>query len=190
MEEIPWMFVVTGIVTLAFFIVLFLWLREHFFAKEQEVVARRAANLIVEYFEKIGVPVRVACVSLGQANAWVALIESEPMKQFRLSHILEMSLREHLHKQAGLTLERVFWRFPIRIPSTRPARAGAANGNGESAAAVAATAGGEDDYVNQGLVNYKDLPKFEATEIPWEQFQEASSQLGPLDEHGNAPPQA
>lgn len=140
----------------------------------------RVISLILkEYFRKSGVAVSVGCVAVPRTGRFTAFIESEPMKRFRLSHIIEMTLREQVHKTCGLELADVYWRFPIKEAahekSAAVASAGAADvGNGvgtdENKAAEQ-----HDDYINEGLVNYRDLPKFEVTELPWETFQEAAT---------------
>jgi len=139
--------------------------------KRRESLAQRkvamVSKVLIEYFRKTGVDVAVGCVSLQRNNRYTAFVESEPMKQFRLSHIIEIALRDHVQKTCALELEKIFWRFPIKVA----ARDASADAN----AGVNKTIQGADDYINEGLVHYKDLPKFEATEIPWEKFEEASS---------------
>jgi len=123
------------------------------------------SSVLVDYFRKTGVEVSVGSVSLHDNKHFTAFVESEPMKQFRLSHIIEIALRDHVHKTCGLQLDKVFWRFPIKVAS----QAGAESGSSKRIE-------GADDYINEGLVHYKDLPKSEATEIPWEKFEEAAIQ--------------
>jgi hypothetical protein len=127
------------------------------------------SKVLIEYFRKTGVEVSVGCVSLQENNRFTAFVESEPMKQFRLSHIIEIALRDHVQKTCGLELDKIFWRFPIKVAARDTSPAGIAAGENKKIE-------GADDYINEGLVNYKDLPKFEATEIPWEKFEEASTQ--------------
>lgn len=131
-------------------------------------------GLIIEYFGRSGVAVSADCVRLESSGAFIALVESEPMKRFRLSHIIEMTLCEHVRKASGLTLEKIYWRFPIR--EAAHAAPGAAD-----AAAPAATDGAAqpaeqaDDYINEGLEHYRHIPRPEVTELPWETFEEAST---------------
>lgn len=124
------------------------------------------SSMLVDYFRKTGVDVTVGCVSLQDNNRFTAFVESEPMKQFRLSHIIEIALRDHVQKTCGMELDKVFWRFPIKVA---PRDANGAAGHSKRI-------DGADDYINEGLVHYKDLPKSEATEIPWEKFEEAAIQ--------------
>lgn len=127
------------------------------------------SKVLVEYFRKTGVEVSVGCVSLQENDRFTAFVESEPMKQFRLSHIIEIALRDHVQKTCALELDKIFWRFPIKVAARDTSAAGVAAGENKKIE-------GADDYINEGLVHYKDLPKFEATEIPWEKFEEASTQ--------------
>lgn len=141
--------------------------------KYQALRSRRKVTLVskvlLEYFRKAGVEVAVDCVSLLGNNRFTAFVESEPMKQFRLSHIIEIALRDHVQKACALELDKIFWRFPIKVAARDTSPAGIAAGDNNRIE-------GADDYINEGLVHYKDLPKFEATEIPWEKFEEASTQ--------------
>ncbi len=141
-----------------------------YLVREKRRVARSRKQLdvvsavLVEYFRKAGVGVSAGCVNL-QGSRFTAFVESEPMKQFRLSHIIEIALRDHVQKTCGLELDKIYWRFPIKV-APRESTAG----NTEPGKRIE----GADDYINEGLVHYKDLPKPEATEIPWEKFEEAA----------------
>jgi hypothetical protein len=127
------------------------------------------SKVLLEYFHKAGVDVSVDCVKLSSTRGFTAFVESEPMKQFRLSHIIEIALRDHVQKTCAVELDKIFWRFPIKVAARAPASEGAVMADPKRIE-------GADDYINEGLVHYKDLPKFEATEIPWEKFEEAAIQ--------------
>jgi len=130
----------------------------------------RASKAMIEYFRKTGVEVAVDCVTLQDNHRLTAFVESEPMKQFRLSHIIEIALQEHVHKTWGLKLDKVYWRFPIKVAARTTTTAPGVQ------TTIAKKIEGADDYINEGLVNYRDLPKFEATEIPWEKFEEVTKE--------------
>jgi hypothetical protein len=121
---------------------------------------------IVDYFRKSGVGVGVGSIMLPGTGRFTAFIESEPMKRFRLSHIVEATLREHVHRTCGLELDKVYWRFPIKE---------AAHNTAETANDQKKEGDEMDDYINEGLMHYKHLPKVEVTELPWETFQEATT---------------
>ncbi|HYD79070.1 MAG TPA: hypothetical protein VEC06_04615 [Paucimonas sp.] len=144
-----------------------------FSLKSKEKRERRNTKAIsvalVDYFRRTGVEVSVGCVKSHGSDRYTAFIESEPMKRFRLSHIIEMTLREQVAKNCGLELDKVYWRFPIKEVAQNPAAAVA------KAQEAVKAAEGVDDYINEGLVNYRDLPKLEVTEIPWEKFEEAAA---------------
>ncbi|HJV74435.1 MAG TPA: hypothetical protein VJ654_09455 [Noviherbaspirillum sp.] len=140
------------------------------------------SHIIIDYFRRSGVEVTATCTRLESSGAFIAVVESEPMKRFRLSHIIEMTLREHVHRACGLELDKVYWRFPIKDAAPAAMAAAAAT----SGAAGAAVVNGEetkqpgeptDDYINEGLEHYRHIPKPEVTELPWETFEEMSTTI-------------
>lgn len=134
----------------------------------------RVSKAMIEYFRKTGVEVSVGCVYLHSNNRLTAFVESEPMKQFRLSHIIEIALSDHVHKTCGLKLDKVYWRFPIKVAA--PESAVAPGAQATTTVPSVKKIEGADDYINEGLINYRDIPKFEATEIPWEKFEEVTQE--------------
>lgn len=123
---------------------------------------------IIDYFRRSGVDVSVGSVSLSGDKRFTAFIESEPMKRFRLSHIIEATLREHVLRSCGLELDKVYWRFPIKETAHNPAVA-------EDASKPGKRQEDTDEYINEGLVHYKHLPKVEVTELSWENFEEVNT---------------
>jgi hypothetical protein len=135
---------------------------------------------IILYFRKTGVEVTAVCANLQGDERFTALIESEPMKRFRLSHIIEFTLRDHIHKTCGLELYCIYWRFPIKEANQHvfPSQVDDNPATIIPAAAVSPdtkTMVSTDEYINEGLVPYKDVPKIEVTELSWEKFEEAAT---------------
>jgi hypothetical protein len=137
---------------------------------------------IILYFRKTGVEVSAVSTNLQGDERFTALIESEPMKRFRLSHIIEFKLRDHIHKTCGLELECIYWRFPVKgatehvFPSRiddNPETIIPASAPVPDTKAMVST----DEYINEGLVPYKDVPKIEVTELSWEKFEEEAAML-------------
>lgn len=137
---------------------------------QRDIAAIRAT--IIDYFRRTGVEVSSDCFR--GKNSFIAVVESEPMKRFRLSHIIEMTVREHVRKACGLELDKIYWRFPIM--KTAP-DAVAGNDN----AIVAEDAGKKkpedlsDEYINEGLEHYRHIPKPEVTELSWETFEQMAT---------------
>jgi hypothetical protein len=125
-------------------------------ARRDKQDAASIAKAISEYFRKSGVGVTVDCTRMPRSRDFMVAIESEPMKRFRLSHIIESTLRDHVRKICALEVEKVYWRFPIKdaaqAPSAKP-----------------------DDYINEGLEHYRHIPKPEVTELPWEQYEKMAT---------------
>lgn len=134
---------------------------------------------IRDYFHRSGVEVSVACARLGKDPAtYTALIESEPMKRFRLSHIIEMTLREHVTKTCNLHLDKIYWRFPLKEIASSDAAA-------EKQATL-----DRDTYINEGLGYYRNLPKGDVQEVSWEKFEEFSGTNSTLPPRPASPEQA
>lgn len=149
--------------------------------------ARRAARdinainaTIIDYFRRSGVAVSCNSTRLAGAKAFIAVVESEPMKRFRLSHIIEMTLRDHVRKSCGLQLEKIYWRFPIKDAAQAgqavSVQAGVKPASEAATAAAAKIDETSDEYINEGLENYRHIPKPEVTELDWETFEQMSTQ--------------
>jgi hypothetical protein len=121
--------------------------------------AAAVAQAIAGYFCRSGVGVSVECTRVPRSQRFIASIESEPMKRFRLSHIIESILREHVRKTCGAELGKVYWRFPMKEDAAQDGAAPLRN---------------PDEYINEGLEHYRHIPKTEATELPWEHFEKMS----------------
>jgi len=129
--------------------------------------AAAIAGAIVEYFRKSRVDVSVTCIRITGTKRFTAFIESEPMKRFRLSHIIESTLRDLVHNLHGLDLDKVYWRFPIG----KEAQIGMMPGDPAKARDRTAD---DDDYITEGLTHYRHLPKADVMETSWTTFEEAS----------------
>ena len=100
------------VAAIAITIVFQLTLRKH----RQQQADRTLQNLsdvITGYFRHLGIEVSVACFSLLEGKRFIAVIESEPIKKFRHSFIIEQALIKHLAKTTGQQVEKIYWRFPF-----------------------------------------------------------------------------
>jgi hypothetical protein len=128
-------------------------------AVKRKVRIVRAA--IIDYFRKIDIEVEVDGAPVPGTDRLTIFIESEPMKQMRLSHIIEVSLRDMVHNLHQVELDKIYWRFPIK---SRPRDGAPAKGEKPEG----------DDYINEGL-SQRHLPKAEVEEASWDVFQQAST---------------
>jgi len=126
---------------------------------KQDTAAVAAA--IVDYFRADGIDVSVEAIPRPAGKSFIAFVESEPMKRFRYSHIIEITLRMHIRHACGVELERIFWRFPIR-------------GRGQAAEAAVRemeiTADGHDEYIREAL-DLKKEKGYDIHESSWEEFE-------------------
>lgn len=152
-------------------------------AKAKEKRAARDISAInatiIDYFRRSGVQVACDSTRLAGAKAFIAVVESEPMKRFRLSHIIEMTLRDHVRKSCGLQLEKIYWRFPIKEAGQAGQAVSVQSGVKPAMETVAEPGKVDetsDEYINEGLENYRHIPKPEVTELDWETFEQMSTQ--------------
>lgn len=130
------------------------------YERRQKRRSDAVTHAVIDYFQRTGVGVAAGCITLNP-DRYTVFIESEPMKRFRLSHIIEATVREHVKKACGAEVEKIYWRFPIAQNAANTADEGK-------------PAETPDEYINEGLVHYRHLPKVEVTELPWENFEEVS----------------
>lgn len=126
------------------------------------------AKAIVDYFRADGIEVEAEAIPRPGGKLFVAFVESEPMKRFRYSHIIEITLRMHVRHECGVELERIFWRFPIR-------------GKGLMAEVAAREmeiqTDEQDEYIREG----RDLQKekgYDIQESSWEEFEKTTIKSG------------
>ena len=122
---------------------------------------QRVVNVIVDYFRADGVEVRAEAIPRPDGTSYVALVESEPMKRFRYSHIIEITLRMHIRHECGVELERIFWRFPIR---------GQGQAAEDAVREMEITEQAQDDYIREGL-DLKKQKGYDISESSWEEFE-------------------
>ena len=147
--------------------------------KARNIQAIRA--VILDYFRRSGVEVSVAATDLGNGR-YTAMVESEPMKRFRLSHIIEMTLREHVRRSVNVDLDKIYWRFPVKQAHAQAAAAQAAAGTQDTQAAETRPDAESDEYINEGLEHYRHIPKPEVEELPWEQFEKVAGSIKKEDQ--------
>lgn len=134
------------------------------------VDAGRIAQAVAEYFVRSGARVGAKCHSVD--GRFLVLVESEPLKRFRYSHIVEASLVSHVEKVLGLQVDSVFWRFPLPLGTT----------TAQDTADLKPSAR-EDDYVAAGVREAMASPDYHVAEDSWDQFERA--QMG--DGGGTSP---
>ncbi|MBI4988074.1 MAG: hypothetical protein HZC23_04560 [Rhodocyclales bacterium] len=130
--------------------------------RQRKAVAdsHRIAHAVKDYFARSGAQISAQCLSV--QGRFLVLVESEPLKRFRYSHIVEASLIGHVEKALGLHVERVFWRFPLPV--------------GASSAQDTADLKPDrrdDEYVTQGIRAAQTNPDYHVAEDSWDQFERA-----------------
>lgn len=107
--------------SLAFYIAVFdvvvllsyvLWIFQR--NRKRDRAVKNISDFIVQYFSNSGTEVHVSIVPSPNKN-FIAIVESEPLKRFRYSNIIESNLISHILKLTGYVVEKIYWRFPVML---------------------------------------------------------------------------
>ena len=124
-------------------------------ARRHQRHTRLITKVIFEYLRATAGKITVRCISPDSNKNFIAFIESEPMKQVRMSQLVEATLRDHVRATCGLELDRVYWRFIVKEKAAKP--------NGE--------------VVRESLRSMVHS-KYEVSDGSFEMFEEASKSAG------------
>lgn len=117
---------------------------------------RQISGAVMHYFEPMGIEVDVETYSQFEGRRFVVAINSEPIKKFRYSFIVEQSLVREVRKTTGRQIEKVYWRFPLA-----------------HSAGDAAVNEPEDQYLAKGQALAIGEAGYGVEETSWEQYQQA-----------------
>jgi hypothetical protein len=120
---------------------------------------KNITEFIEEYFMNTGAEVQVTCFKLEGNKRFVALIQSEPLKQFRCSYVLESNLITHISEVTGNTVEKIYWRFPIKL-------------NKDLMTATEKNSLESDDlYFSDGYAIAEAAREYKVSEVSWDQYE-------------------
>ena len=107
--------------SLAFYIVVFdvvvllayvMWIMRR--NRKRDRTIKMISDFIVQYFSNSGTAVQVTMTPTPN-GCFIAMVESEPLKRFRYSNIIESNLINHILKLTGHIVEKIYWRFPVML---------------------------------------------------------------------------
>ena len=110
------------------------------------------------YFINTGAELQVTCFKLQANKHFVALIQSQALKRFRYSNILETNLIAHIFDATGNTVEKIYWRFPIKL-------------NKDLITAAEKNSLESDLYFSDGAAVAKAAKEYKVSEMSWDQYQ-------------------
>jgi len=120
-------------------------------------------DFITDYFLNTGAEVQVRCFKIDGNRRYVTLIESQPLKRFRYSNVLESNLIGHVFKVTGNIIEKIYWRFPVQLnQNTMTAHTMAVEENTNS----------EDDlYFSEVHKLAEPKTEYNVNEVSWDEFE-------------------
>lgn len=120
---------------------------------------KNITEFIEEYFMNTGAEVQVTCFKLEGNKRFVALIQSEPLKRFRCSNVLEGNLITHISDVTGNMVEKIYWRFPIKL--NKDLITAAEKNSLES----------DDLYFSDGYAIAEAAREYKVSEVSWDQYE-------------------
>lgn len=135
-------------------------------AHRLEKARKRIVEEVAAYFARTGVAAKAEAIELPAVGHFIIIADTEPLKRFRHSHIVEMMLIGQIKNATGHAVDKVFWRFPL------PAREGAAVDVPINTMANL-SAQEIDPYLEQGLMRLNLPEGLEVHEDSWAHFEEA-----------------
>jgi hypothetical protein len=68
---------------------------------------------ILAFFGAAGMQVEVTCFSSDYSRKFTVCIDSQPVKKFKFSNLVEMVVIRYIARTTGIAIERVYWRFSL-----------------------------------------------------------------------------
>lgn len=129
---------------------------------------REITDFITDYFLHTGAEVRVTCFKVDGNRRYVTLIESQPLKRFRYSNVLESNLIGHVFKVTGNIVEKIYWRFPVQLNQNTMAA---------QQMAVEENANTENDlYFSEVHKMTESNAEYNVNEVSWDEFESSKKE--------------
>jgi len=150
--------VVADVIALLLYV---LYLRQK--KRRLDKAAERISQFVKGYFMNTDTEVKVNCVRLDSHISFIVFIESNPLKSFRYSNLLETSLISHIEQVTGHSVEKIYWRFPIQLRDY------------EAPVQAEVSAENNDAYFSDVAEQAKAKTDYNVSEVPWEEFEKGES---------------
>ncbi len=126
---------------------------------------KKITEFITEYFMNTGAEVHVTCFKLEGRKHFVTLIESEPLKRFRYSNVLETNLISHIFKITGNVIEKIYWRFPVQIQKDSVVVEGGISQESD------------DLYFSDVPALAKEQTEYKVSEVSWDEYENSKKKI-------------
>jgi hypothetical protein len=124
----------------------------------REKSIKHITDFVEEYFLNTGAQVHVTCFKLEGNRRFIVLIQSQALKRFRCSNILESNLITHIYEITGNTVDKIYWRFPVVL--------------NKDTVEEESRAEPDDLYFSDVRATTETANKYNVSEVPWDQFDE------------------
>lgn len=127
--------------------------------RKQERAITKVSEFVTDYFMNSGISVKVTSYQKPGENHFITMIESQPLKRFRYSSVIERNLIDHIDSVTGIQVDKIYWRFPLHMQNDQ--MLGGASDN-ES-----------DTYLDERKEATRILEDYNVSEASWDDFSDS-----------------
>lgn len=121
----------------------------------------KVSEFVTDYFLNSAISVKVTSYQKSDDKHFITMIESQPLKRFRYSSVIERNLIDHIDSVMGIQIDRIYWRFPLHMQSNP----------------MLEHPSDEDIYLNESEDATHILDDYKVSEVGWDDFSESNSPL-------------
>ncbi len=139
--------------------------------KQRDVQESAVAKAAHDYLARYKIRSRILAATLSD-NTMALMVETPPHKKLRFSYIIEQPIKNFIHVHTGVTVARIFWRFPLRSkPSQTPdVRYADASSLQKETSAERPEQRAEAPEVEDSDDEYFQRQSYDIQEVSWEDF--------------------
>lgn len=124
--------------------------------RKLERAIAKVSEFVSDYFMNSGISVKVTSYQKPGENHFVTMIESQPLKRFRYSSVIERNLIDHIDSVTGIQVDKIYWRFPLHMQNDQML-----DGKSEIES---------DTYIEESEEAMRILKDYKVSEASWDDF--------------------
>lgn len=128
--------------------------------RKLERAIAKVSEFVTDYFMNSGISVKVMSYQKPGESHFVTMIESQPLKRFRYSSVIERNLIDHIESAIGVQIDKIFWRFPLHMQNDQMLAEAPDNAS--------------DAYLEESKEAIRISENYKVSEASWDDFSEQS----------------
>lgn len=129
--------------------------------RKLERAIAKVSEFVSDYFMNSGISVKVTSYQKPGENHFITMIESQPLKRFRYSSVIERNLIDHIDSVTGIQVDKIYWRFPLHMQNDQML--------------AEASDAQPDAYLNERKEAMRILEDYKVSDASWDDFSNSSN---------------